>query len=578
MGKTIKYMADALGHMVEELIGRKVIIAAPPGVGKTTFIKEVIIPYVERHIKRFSTRNKVLILVNRKALKKQVEASLFKAARKGTISYDSWDVLTYQEVETRISRSSFLYGLLSEYSVIVADEAHYFYYDAAFNNQTMKCLYALLYAGYSKTMIFMSATMDEVGPFITNAWRQVCSTYDGNFYNRDPRLKVRVKPDYKDNKVIIYNDLFEADYSRFSPYVVDTYEELASHLCNSEYKSIVFLDNRVMEKNFTELLKKYGAEKSEIGLINSDNIDSFGNRELIDSITGTNKLNVKYLVSTSVMDNGVSIEDPELRNICIVTTSKLSFIQMLGRVRACEGADKVNLIFVRQKKDNYANILSTSKRIADEIDNFLAHNRGLLTLSDGDDYNILQKLSFGTDDEAKALRSIMMLCPSNPCYLSNSELMHDIYPLGINTCYVVNRIAVARLRNAYFDTRAVYDILSGEDGANELIKYQLSWIGLEDKNPEEIAVNVDYDYKDEMRNELLKIQNYTNKQLSSIKNELGKKYFKKLYPEIEIPAGSRACSDKKLEEILEDVGLYLDKKCSDGKMEYSVLEKISVPA
>lgn len=41
----------------------------------------------------------------------------------------------------------------------------------------------------------------------------------------------------------------------------------------------------------------------------------------------------KVVVATSVMDNGISIHDIEMRNMVIIADTKEEFIQMLGRKR-----------------------------------------------------------------------------------------------------------------------------------------------------------------------------------------------------------------------------------------------------
>ena len=51
------------------------------------------------------------------------------------------------------------------------------------------------------------------------------------------------------------------------------------------------------------------------------------------------------LLSTSVIDNGVNIIDPDLHNIVLEATDKVSFLQMLGRKRAKK--DEVINVFVR---------------------------------------------------------------------------------------------------------------------------------------------------------------------------------------------------------------------------------------
>ena len=68
---------------------------------------------------------------------------------------------------------------------------------------------------------------------------------------------------------------------------------------------------------------------------------------MIRNLTMANQLACKILITTSVLDNGVSIHDSEVGNLVIMTESKVSFLQMLGRIRA-ENVEYCNLYFVKR--------------------------------------------------------------------------------------------------------------------------------------------------------------------------------------------------------------------------------------
>lgn len=60
------------------------------------------------------------------------------------------------------------------------------------------------------------------------------------------------------------------------------------------------------------------------------------------------KRSKKILITTSVMDNGISLEDEYLRNIVIMADTKETFIQMLGRKRIKNNNEKLNLYILKR--------------------------------------------------------------------------------------------------------------------------------------------------------------------------------------------------------------------------------------
>lgn len=63
----------------------------------------------------------------------------------------------------------------------------------------------------------------------------------------------------------------------------------------------------------------------------------------------------KVVVATSVMDNGISIHDIEMRNMVIIADTKEEFIQMLGRKRRSklEAPGKLKLYILQRRKEDF---------------------------------------------------------------------------------------------------------------------------------------------------------------------------------------------------------------------------------
>lgn len=162
-----KYLADEIGDEYKNWKnGNIVLINAPTGSGKTTFI-------IEKFLAReLNQGRKILYLVNRKILKEQLRMEIEINANKILIAANSlqktisdliW-ICTYQEIEQWILRGEENY--LNQFDTVVYDEAHYFYADSNFNTHTQLSFDCLLAYFNLKLQIFMSATIDNVQLFL----------------------------------------------------------------------------------------------------------------------------------------------------------------------------------------------------------------------------------------------------------------------------------------------------------------------------------------------------------------------------------------------------------------------------
>ena len=114
------YVTEKIGDEYRNWIeGDEILIQASTGSGKSYFILHVLLKWA------ISQNRKILYLVNRSVLKKQLEEELYS-----DISNEIYEEFGYRLIiEYNIEE-------LKTYSYVVYDECHYFYSDSNFNTNT----------------------------------------------------------------------------------------------------------------------------------------------------------------------------------------------------------------------------------------------------------------------------------------------------------------------------------------------------------------------------------------------------------------------------------------------------------
>lgn len=548
-----QYLSELIGQDYYEWRGKKILLTAPTGMGKTNFILNVFLPYCK------ISRCKMLILCNRKMLRMQYWEKIVEENRNFDDVKRSVSVMTYQELAEVLRLQQNIAEVLSEFGAIVCDECHYFYSDSDFNGAgTYVLLQELIIACMAKTMIFMSATMEETGPLIEQ-------TIDHTFW----RLRVvECKEWLKDNWGVIEKIDYTgyANYDRFRCICVPDWESMAEIVAESSKKSLIFLNHKEKGEKLAERIIKTGKiSKNDITILNSDNIDK--EIDYVEILAIGHRMKNKILITTSVLDNGVSIHDPDVGIVVIETESKIEFLQMLGRIRS-ESTDHCDLYFVKRGKKDF---LPRLKRYEEEVEKFNEFtNENLMN-------NCEYYIQAMWNDDAKTnffRKSLVRMKSEHQVF---EEEKYTLSSHRSNFSFAVNRFAERKIGKLFMTENLFYDFAISDP--LKVIYEQMKWIK---KEPEELEI-IDSRYREKRENEFLKrllsINDVSKEDLSRIKTELVQNFHKEFFDDISAKTGT--ISNDKLQDICARYGLELctreDKesrniryrvvRCSDKKTE-----------
>lgn len=283
-------------------------INAPTAIGKTTFAIETLKNIALKRDK------KILIFSNRTILRKQIGKDI-----KGCKKYI--DIIMYQTIEhlDRISDTKFGLKIMddlyiheidfSKYEFIIFDEAHSIFTDHfdIYRENILDQFFKNIIGIY----VLLSATME------------ICDSY----FDIPEHNKKYIERNYDYIKNIYY-------------YKKDNVNLILDSLAPNE-KAILFVNNTDRGE---ELYNQY-SEKSEF-ICSKFNKSHYKKRmkKTTDKIENEKCFDSQILISTKVIDNGVTIEDENVKHILIELTYDYEFIQSLGRLRVGED-QKINLYF-----------------------------------------------------------------------------------------------------------------------------------------------------------------------------------------------------------------------------------------
>lgn len=525
-----RYISDEIGDDYKTWQQEKVCIIAPTGSGKTHFVLYKFVPHVR------SKGGKVLILVNRLSLLRQY---IYEEALRTEMYECGLDILTYQQFAGQMHETGFRNAFIG-YDTVIFDEIHFFVSDSDFNPHDTFFVWQAILHSLGCNMVFLTATLQEMEPFLFE-YRQVL----GDTFADHPIYRGKV------NKYQAYN--LEENYDYVEPHISADMESMLETFVESPKKGIIFIDSRERGKEIKDQLLKRNPEK-EVVCIDRDSYDSTNSavRETIKTLYMANKLKCDILITTSVLDNGISIHDPEVQNVAIFTSSKTSFIQMLGRIRTESLKDKIKLHLLPESHEYWAQRENQLEEEVKEIDR--------LTKDD--------PVTFSTDLLAKALledsehlelyRKIFVLVPDNkekyPIYRGRNGLCVDAHYQG-RYRLELNKMSVAKIRQMLHIARQMHSLSYKEKNAT--CYAQFAWIG---KKPEEIICegsSFQERRKEELIQRMLTVQDYDKDAFMTWKREIANEFRKDILSKYKIPSGS-PIKENQLTELVEEYGLVFE--------------------
>lgn len=160
------------------------------------------------------------------------------------------------------------------------------------------------------------------------------------------------------------------DYSYIQPVYFKKYEELLDEIKNTgTEKWLIFVDNEFEGMKFARFLEKN--ELKDVGVLSRDRIDQDEDvQEIYQEIVEEESFSQRILITTSVLDCGINIDDDEVSNIVIACDNKTGFLQMLGRKRMTEN-EKIRLFIkaysynaIRYRYNDYMKMLTVLNRLS----------------------------------------------------------------------------------------------------------------------------------------------------------------------------------------------------------------------
>ncbi|WP_163581145.1 DEAD/DEAH box helicase family protein [Gracilibacillus saliphilus] len=281
--------------------GDLVAIKAQMGAGKSHFIKNILYAIAKRD------KKKILFLIHRSRCKEQFEIEL-----ENDNKIDIITLRTYQSIENIAMKGNQFD--FNKYDYIVLDEFHYFLSDAAFNNTTDISLNQILNLT-RQIKICMSAT----GDYMTEYLEQI--------------------KDLSPKKYAVPFDFSYINLLHFF-YKEHTMEEYIKLAIKNNKKSIFFINNT--ERAY-DLHRRY-KDHSLFVCSESNKYYKYVIKKKVESLLEHNRFEDLILITTSVLDSGVNIEDGNLHNIVISEFDDVgTLMQCVGRKRLQHKEDYINL-------------------------------------------------------------------------------------------------------------------------------------------------------------------------------------------------------------------------------------------
>ena len=352
---TVRYLSEKFNkEQVEELFttkGKIQMITAPTGAGKTYFVQTNVIKMAKGEFKPFgASQKKALLLANRSALitqikedlKNNLDATDFESMHEEEYVTKYIDIFSYQILAKKILEDI---TFLNKYNLIIADECHYFLNDY-WNNTTQLTLNTLIEHSKDNTIIFFSATTEELKHFM-DIMKDI--EFDGReLYNEVLSVEESMDLGFNDRLDIVVTN--------------DTLENVMQQIPSDE-KFIVFVNEFMTKTKIENLVETMSTDKRAIGFMYSKWEQQGRGFKVDEEMAKKYELTIKNesfyddyiigLVANNAMDNGVNLKMGDLKHIVLLNQYDFTQIkQFIGRKRHNPNnpEDRTNVYIISHNK------------------------------------------------------------------------------------------------------------------------------------------------------------------------------------------------------------------------------------
>lgn len=227
--------------------------------------------------------------------------------------------------------------------------------DAAFNGKTGQLLRQIPRTFSNSVRIYLSATPDEVLPYITEA-----EYHARNQWEEEKTILVNGRFGFQTELYFVTLTLYQ--FGRDYRYLNYRYFTESSEIIDkiqsspSAEKWLVFVSSRSEGQSLVEVL----GDDAVFLDANSRNIKALS--PIWEALVEKSRFNCRVLICTSVLDNGVNIVDDAVKHIVTFTYDKTELLQMIGRKRVKKG-EKVFLYLCEPQTTLLNNHLRSNCRL-----------------------------------------------------------------------------------------------------------------------------------------------------------------------------------------------------------------------
>ena len=323
-----QFVSDALKDKIPKwTTNTPVLIEAPTGSGKSTFIFEEVVPYAKHLL------GNVIVLSNRVAISRQQKQimmeknqdsrleRLTEAGLQEELFFDNVAIMTYHRLQSFLSdRKNLIW--VRDVKFVVADEAHFFSADSQINVYTSLTLDMITRRLRHAVRIYLTATVWDVSSLLYLAEERA---------RRDSHRALQdFTGEFADTYLSFIRYQFPVDYSRYQLDFISDLKDILPEIVRSKKKWMIFCSSKTVGLEFKGTLAENQVDASYIDA-------TCKSGPVWDELVKESRFSSKVLVSTSVLDCGVNVKDPDVKNIVVCADNRTAMLQMIGRKRLAPG-------------------------------------------------------------------------------------------------------------------------------------------------------------------------------------------------------------------------------------------------